>query len=64
MSAEERVDDYRNRLRHDISITLRAYGYRKHGLNDTMWDALVEALVDDAMHPIEHLLLEVEEEAS
>lgn len=51
-------DDIAARMRHDMTVTLRSYGYRAHGLNDTMYEALVEALVDDAMFHIEFLSID------
>lgn len=51
---EERAEDYRHRLRCDFEALFRDYG-----VVESADSALLEDLVDTAMHPIEHLLIEV-----
>ena len=56
-SREAQITDYRARLTHDITVTLRQYGIRPDGLDDSMFHDLVTSLVEDAMHHVEHLVL-------
>ena len=42
----------------DMNAVLRDYGIHPHGKTDEFYDALVDELVEAAMHPIEHLVLE------
>jgi hypothetical protein len=56
LGREERIEDYRTRLRHDMAVTLREHGWRN---DHPMFDLLVEELVEDSMHHIEHLVIEV-----
>lgn len=54
----ERIDDYRIRLTADVQAVLRDYGITAHGPNDEFYVALVDELVEAAMHSIEHLVME------
>lgn len=57
MSAEERAADYRRRLSRDLTLT-----WRQHHAGDTPpeWP-MIDAMVEDAMFPVEHLLAEIED---
>jgi hypothetical protein len=55
MSLEERASVIRERMRHDIANTLRQY----MGTGAVITGELLDALVDDGMFPVEHLLVEL-----
>lgn len=61
MSVEERAKDIKSRLRADMAKTLRQNGLASHsgvalqGLGD-----LLDELMEDALHHIEPLLLEID----
>lgn len=57
MSTEEHQADIEERLRRDITTTLRRHGLNYH-TNDI--GGLIDDLVSDAMHQVDPLLIEVE----
>ena len=56
-----RADTIRQRMEADIRRTLHTVGMVSDFMEFGTYETLVNALVDDAMHPIEHLLAEQED---
>ncbi len=54
MTVEERAADMRTNMRHDMANTLRQH----FGPGVIITAALLDALVDDGMFHVEHLLIE------
>lgn len=65
MSVEERAADIKTRLRNDMAKTLSEYGLlTQSGQPVQGMGGLTDALMEDALHQIEPLLLEIEEKRS